>query len=110
VIIVATRGTRPLPKRLVDCIEGALAKKGPARIGLVVVLEQTDQRAKDTMPAYRQLQAISRKAKVRFFSLPWGNLAEVRSAEENAPFAPTLIVDGSFSIGTGRYRAWGINE
>jgi hypothetical protein len=110
VIIVAARGTRPLPKRLLDCVEKALSQKGPARVGLVAVLEETDQGAKDALPAYRQLQAVSRKAKLRFFSLPCENLTPARSIAGRFEFASNALLENSLSIEIHSYRAWGINE
>ena len=110
VLIVAARGTRPLPKRLLDCLENALMKTGRARVGLVAVLKQTDRIAKDSLPAYRQLQAASRKAKLRFFFLPCANLIPSRSVEDDFQFASTDVLDNSLFTKTGLHRAWGINE
>ena len=109
VIIVATRGTRSLPQRLLDCVERALIKKNPMRIGLVAVLQHTDQIGKDSLPACRQLHALSRKAKLQFFSLPWGNLTPMRG-NDSSPLAANSVASDSLSIEIGSYRAWGINE
>jgi hypothetical protein len=110
VIIVATQGNRPLPRRLLECVEKALIKKGPARVGLVAILEQTEACAKESLPAYRQLQAISRKARLRFFSLPCRNVAQPVPTEESFRFAAGRFLDNSLSVEIRTYRAWGINE
>ena len=110
VIIVAAPGRHPLPQRLLDCVETALVHKGPARVGLVAVFENTGQHAKDTLPAYRQLQALSRKAKLRFFSLPCENLVRARSADDSFRFATNALLENPLSIEMHSYRSWGINE
>ena len=110
VIVVACQGTCPLPTRLLDCVEKALIHKGATRVGLVAVFENTGQHAKDTLPAYRQLQALSRKAKLRFFSLPCENLVHTRSADDSFKFATNALAENPLSIEIRSYRAWGINE
>lgn len=110
VIIVAAPGTHPLPKGLLDCVEKALMHKQPARVGLVAIFENTARHAKDTLPAYRQLQALSRKAKLRFFSLPCENLAHARSVDDSFRFATNALIENPLSIEIRSYRAWGINE
>jgi hypothetical protein len=110
VIVVAARGTRPLPRRLLDCVEEALTLRHQARVGLVGILDGTDQIANETLPVYRQLQAICRHAKLRFFSLPARNLAPSPAVSEAIRFAANRFLDSSLSIEIHSYRTWGLNE
>lgn len=110
VIIVASRGTRPLPPCLLDCVEKALSQKRRARVGLVAVLEDADKKPKEALPAYRQLQAVSRKARLQFFSLPRRNLVDPPALNETLQFTSNRLLDYSLTIETHSYRAWGINE
>jgi hypothetical protein len=110
VIIVAARGTRPLPERVLHLLEQALMKHRRGRVGLVAVLEQTDQITKERSPAYRQLQAVSRNAKTRLFALPSSNAMPTLALDESAQFAPRSLLYDSHLVEIGPYRAWGINE
>ena len=110
VIIVAAPGTSPLPNLLLQCIEKALLNTEPRRVGLVSVIQDLDQLAKERLPAFRQLQALSRKARLRFFSLPARNLTRVGTSEDSFRFAPNRVVNTSLSIEMRSHRGWGINE
>jgi hypothetical protein len=110
VIIIATPGSNPLPGSLLDCVDNALLRQGPERIGLVGVFDNTGRHPSDALPAYRQLQALSRKAKLRFFSLPCENLVRAGSGEDNLNFPAMNLIGGVLSIENHSYRAWGINE
>jgi len=110
VIVVACQGTCPLPTRLLDCVDRALIRQGPMRVGLVGVFDDTSRHAKDALPAYRQLQALSTKAKLRFFSLPCENLVRAGSGEDNLNFAAASLTGDLLSIENRSYRSWGINE
>ena len=110
VIIVAAQGGYPLPRRVLDCIETALARKRLERVGLVAILEGFDQIANETLPVYRQLQAICRNAKLRFFCLPSPNLSPTPSLSDNFRFGQSRLLDNSLSIEIHSYRGWGIND
>ena len=110
VIIVAAPGTSPLPNLLLECIEKALLNTEPRRVGLVAIVEDLDRLAKERLPAYRQLQALSRKARLRFFSLPARNLTRVAPSEDSFRFAANRVVKTSLSIERRSHRGWGINE
>ena len=110
VIIVACQGTCALPIRLLDCMERALIHQGPMRVGLVGVFDNTGRHANDALPAYRQLQALTRKAKLRFFSLPCESLVRAGSGEDNLNFAAVRLTGDLLSIENRSYRSWGINE
>ena len=110
VIIVAAQGRRSLPIRLLGCIENALAQEPPDRVGLVAILDGVDQIANETLPVYRQLQAICRNAQIRFFSLPSGNLVPVQAINDGFHFGGNRFTDNSTSIEIHSYRGWGIND
>ena len=110
VIIVAAHGASRLPARLLDCVEQALVQQRSARVGLVAVMENTDGKPRDALSAYRRLQAISRKAKLPFFSLACENLIDRAAVTDGFHFAPKRLLDHSLFFELRSYRAWGINE
>jgi hypothetical protein len=109
VIIVAAQGKRPLPTRLLACIDKALAQKTSDRVGLVAILDGLDQIANETLPVYRQLQAICRNAKIRFFSLPARNLV-APAMYDGFAFGANRLPDNSLLIEIRSHRGWGIND
>ena len=110
VIIVAAQGRRPLPMRVLACIEDAVSQKPPDRVGLVAILDGIDQIANETLPVYRQLQAICSRVKIRFFSLPSRNLIPTPAVNDSFYFGATRIPDSSISIEIHSQRGWGIND
>lgn len=110
VIVVAARGTRPLPNSLLNCIAEGLLHKHIARVGLVAILDGADEIANQALPAYRQLQALCRNAKLRFFSLPSQNLAPAPTMSDSFRLTTGPLPDNLPQIEIHSHRAWGIND
>jgi len=110
VIIVAARGTRALPNALLDCVANGIVKKRVPRVGLVAILDGSDEIANQALPAYRQLQALCRNAKLRFFSLPSRNLAPAPAVSDSFRLASGRFTDNFSQIEIHSYRGWGIND
>jgi hypothetical protein len=110
VIIVAAQGTRPLPNSLLDCVAKGLVQKRLARVGLVAILDCPDEIANQALPPYRQLQALCRNAKLRFFSLPSRNLIPTPAPDDSFRFGASRLTDNFPRLESRSYRGWGIND